>query len=46
MFTYMHRIAGKLGVASRKEVLDACAEYGLLYLGFPAGLARGMPGIR
>ena len=46
MFTYVHRVADKLGVASRKEVLDACARYDLLCPGFPTGLACGMPGIR
>ena len=30
VFTYVHRVADKLGVASRKEVLDACARYDLL----------------
>lgn len=30
VFTYVHRAADKLGVASRKEVLDACARYDLL----------------
>ena len=46
VFTYVHRVADKLGVASRKEVLDACARYDLLCPGFPSGLACGMPGIR
>ena len=46
MFTYVHRVADKLEVASRKEVLDACARYDLLCPGFPTGLACGMPGIR
>ena len=46
VFTYVHRVADKLGVASRKEVLDACARYDLLCPGFPTGLACGMPGIR
>ncbi|KFI97443.1 response regulator [Bifidobacterium stellenboschense] len=30
VFTYVHRAAGKLGVTSRKEVLEACARYDLL----------------
>lgn len=30
VFTYVHSAADKLGVASRKEVLDACARYDLL----------------
>ena len=27
VFTYVHRVADKLGVASRKEVLDACVYF-------------------
>ncbi|KAB8289410.1 DNA-binding response regulator [Bifidobacterium ramosum] len=30
VFTYVHRAAGKLGVTSRREVLEACARYDLL----------------
>ncbi|WP_236029336.1 response regulator [Bifidobacterium miconisargentati] len=30
VFTYVHRAADKLGVTSRREVLEACARYDLL----------------
>ncbi|MBT1173320.1 helix-turn-helix transcriptional regulator [Bifidobacterium amazonense] len=30
VFTYVHRAADKLGVTSRKEVLETCARYDLL----------------
>ena len=46
VFTYVHRVADKLGVASRKEVLDACARIRSALPRLSDRLGCGMPGIR